>query len=469
MKISVVKNFIKNRKGAALPLIAVLGTALIGIIGTATDVGRAQITQSRLSAALDAAALAGAKHMDDKALAKKEVRRYTEANFQNYLDGELYDFEVNINNSRTRMDVKSKVRIPATFMRVFQKKELEVYAETVVAIGEGIEGEIVLVLDNTGSMIGELEDLKTAANDLVNDLFAAKSNNNELYIGVVPFAQSVNINTQNAAWTEGDTYFWGPFSWDGCVEARTESGHDTTDEPPSVAPFTKYYVACGISSYNYWYGNNTPSYNNCKIGGADFKINGFHRFGRGPNLRCGKPITTMQSSPGVITDAINKMVAGGNTHINLGLVWAWRMLSPKWRGLWGGEMNARSLPADYGAETNKIVILMTDGGNDVSTKYYSAYGLLTQGKLGTTDEKKAEEELDKRLLEICNAMKKNDITIYTVALGSGLSSDDKKTLRKCATMPEYAITLQDSKKLNENFKAITQMIGTEGKGIRLVK
>ena len=50
----------------------------------------------------------------------------------------------------------------------------------------------------------------------------------------------------------------------------------------------------------------------------------------------------------------------GGTTGNLGLVWGWRTLSPKWRGLWGDA----DLPLDYGTDfMDKVVVIMTDGNN----------------------------------------------------------------------------------------------------------
>ena len=54
----------------------------------------------------------------------------------------------------------------------------------------------------------------------------------------------------------------------------------------------------------------------------------------------------------------------GGTMANLGLVWGWRVLSPRWRGLWDGDL-PDELPLAY-AEQNmeKVVILLTDGNNE---------------------------------------------------------------------------------------------------------
>lgn len=466
--VSFIKYFIRNRKGAALPLMAALGMALIGVIGTATDLGRAQITQSRLSATLDSAALAAAKHMDDPDLAKREVRRYAETNFSNYINGKIYDFEVDINATRTRMDVRSKAQLPATFTRIFKNEDLNVYAETAVQIND-LNAELVLVLDNTGSMQDSMDDLRTFTKNFIADFFARKTADDTLYVGIVPFSKSVNIGTHNVAWTEGDTHQWGDDSWGGCVEARTDGDYDITDEPPSAALFKKYYSPCGFGNDNNWHGNNAPDHDNCDMTGSDFAFhtNLTHKFG--PNEGCvEEPVAPLTANQGLLTASIDGMEASAATHIIEGAGWAWRMLSPKWRGLWGGEMNANNLPADYTDNVSKFVILITDGKNEITEKY-SSYGPLEAGKLGTTDRDAGRKELDKRLLSVCSAMKANNIIIYTIALGEKLTEETKEVLRECSSVPEYALKSESSHELNETFKKITGKIHEGNRGARLVK
>ncbi len=54
----------------------------------------------------------------------------------------------------------------------------------------------------------------------------------------------------------------------------------------------------------------------------------------------------------------------GGTMANLGLAWGWRVLSPEWRGLWGGD-TPEELPLDYHTPNmHKVIILLTDGNNE---------------------------------------------------------------------------------------------------------
>lgn len=60
-------------------------------------------------------------------------------------------------------------------------------------------------------------------------------------------------------------------------------------------------------------------------------------------------------------NAIQNMQAYGGTGVSTGLIWAWRMLSPKWRGNngWGDP----HLPRDPDPKLRKVIVLLSDGDN----------------------------------------------------------------------------------------------------------
>ena len=151
-------------------------------------------------------------------------------------------------------------------MRVFGKTKTTVKATSeITRENKGLE--LVMVLDNTGSMAGsKLTSLKSAATDLVNILYGDKTTVDNLWIGLVPFSQAVNIGSSRTSWVASDSFSFGTTTWDGCVDAREASNRDVTDDPPSVAKFPRYYWPCN-TSYNAWYGTNS-SKNDCKTNGT---------------------------------------------------------------------------------------------------------------------------------------------------------------------------------------------------------
>ncbi|MGE0754212.1 MAG: pilus assembly protein TadG-related protein [Alphaproteobacteria bacterium] len=448
--LTLLTSFRRAQDGAAMPLIGLAIFMMIAAAGMAIDMSRAQIAQSRLSNALDAAGLAAgsvASSGDINAVAQK----YFDANFPSgFMGTNLSTLTVvpDATNEVIVLDIDGTV--DTVFMHMLGIDDVDIAAHTeITRASRGME--LVMVLDNTGSMSGsKLTALKDAAETLVNILYGSKSEIDNLWIGLVPFAQAVNIGTAHNSWTSG-TFNWGTTSWMGCVDAREASGRDITDDPPSVALFPKYYWACH-SSYNGWYGTNS-SRTNCSTG-SGWRYKSGLGVNVGPNKYCSQPVTQMTKSKATILAGIDDMEANGNTHIVLGAAWGWRMLSPRWRGLWGGEMDDDELPLDYNTPLmDKVLIVMTDGENVISNSVRGAYGYLSQGTLGTTSQNGAENELDERLTDVCDAVKDEGIIVYTIAFGNP-GSGIQNLLRDCASKPEYFFNSSSNSELQSAFEQI---------------
>lgn len=445
-----IRLLIRSEHGSVLPLVGLSILALVGTTGLAVDMGRAQLVRSRLSNALDAAGLAAGSTVNTANL-NSEVEKYLNTNFSNYSGATINNVSITTNNDKSVISLSATAVVPTVFMQLFGTNSVTVSASSeITRASSGLE--LVMVLDNTGSMAGpKLASLKTAASDLVGILYGDKTSADDLWIGLVPFAQSVNIGPSRSTWTTPNNFNWGTTSWNGCVDARETGGRDVTDDPPSIATFPQYYWPCH-TSYNAWYGTN-GSKNNCSTKGAVKYISPLDE-NTGPNKYCSQELTAMTASKATILNAINNMAARGNTHINLGAVWGWRMLSPRWRGLWGGEMNAHSLPYNYNTpRVDKAAIIMTDGDNTMSDSSHSAYWYLSDNKLGTTNANTAEGKLDTRLSQVCTSMKSNNIIIYTISFGS-VSSSIKTLLKNCATQSDYYFDSPNDATLQQAFHAI---------------
>ncbi len=446
--------FAQSEEGAVLPLIGFAALVLFGAAGMAIDMSRAQVAQARLSNALDAAGLAAgsvANSGDINATANK----YFIANFPaGHMGAVLNPLVItpNADNSVLTLDINGHVN--TTFMRLFGIETMNIQAHSeITRANQGME--LVMVLDNTGSMAGaDLVALKDAANTLVNILYGDETEAENLWIGLVPFSQAVNIGTSRASWTSNASMpspGWGTTSWAGCVDAREASGRDITDDPPSVALFPKYYWTCH-TSYNAWYGTNS-SRNNCGTGsGLQYK-SGLGA-SLGPNKSCPQPLTSMTKFKAPILAGIDSMTAVGNTHIVTGAAWGWRILSPRWRGLWGGEMDDDDLPLDYNQPLmNKVMILMTDGENTIDNSNRGAYWYLSNGKLGTTNQTNAVTQLNTRLTQVCTEAKDNGIIVYTIAFGNP-GATIETLLQGCASKPEYFFDSGNAAELQSAFTQI---------------
>jgi len=252
-------------------------------------------------------------------------------------------------------------------------------------------------------------------------------------------------------------------NWGGCVMARS-APYDTSDDPPSVSPFQAYDyppTADGGVTYDPWMTVTTS-------GSAPYTTTTTYNYSYqsslpgnyGPNLFCPQTVLPMVAEESTVLSKINSLTAGGSTLIDIGMAWGQRMLSPRWTGLWGGEMNSTgnanfpALPLPYHtALMQKVLILMTDGMNQLDPNNFTAYQYLDNGVLGTTNYATANSTLDSRTLSICTALKNNGVIIYTI--GFGTQSDvNTSLLTSCATDAGHFFLAPTNAQLTAAFQTI---------------
>jgi Flp pilus assembly protein TadG len=437
----------KDEDGAVLPLVGIISMALIGATGFGIDAARLMLLHSSLQRSIDAGALSTVARLDTKTI-DAQLKKFTVANFNDGQIGATLDsLTWTISSDNKILTVNATASAPTTLMRIFGIQTISTSAVSVVERStSGLE--LALVLDNTGSMAGTgLSSLKTAANTLVDTLYGDKPVAENLYVGIVPFSQSVNVGKSHTDWLDPgslDALDWGPTSWNGCVEAQSVSTDDISDAVPSDKPIAPYYWEDG--SNNDWISIN--------------KKNGKKTYDttldetNGPNKYCPAEVTRLTPEKAKVVAAITSMKAVGNTHINFGAVWGWRMLSPQWRNLWGGDMTTYKLPLDYNTpHMAKAAVIMTDGENTMSSGIYTAYGNLEDKRLGTTNASSAVTELNNRLTKVCTAMKNAGIIIYTIAFDNP-GTATQNLMRNCASQNAFYFNSPDTATLQSAFKEI---------------
>jgi hypothetical protein len=472
----LLRHYLRAEGGGVMPLIGLASVALIATMGLAIDVGRATLVYAKLLTSADASGLAVGARLNSTDL-NAEAKKFVNGNFPaGFAGATVKDVTASANADGSIITVKATAVMPTTLLQLVgvNSVDLKVTSEVTRAVS-GLE--LVLALDNTGSMAGsKMTSLKKASNDLLDIVFGDNATPDDLFVGVVPFSQAVNINTSRLAWTKSNAVSgleWGTnHGWAGCVEERMANGWDTTDEPPSnnSRRFTPYYWSDNSTSDSSDWRDDDYNPNDWRDwtksnGNTTYKYSiSFQRDSddRSPNKGCPPPITQMTRNKATVVGAISDMTAVGNTHINVGAVWGWRMLSPRWRGRWtGGDMATYKLPLDYNTpRMNKAIVIMTDGDNTMSQDIYTAFGFLSQERLGndngdsvSTQQKEAEASLDAKLLSVCNSMKNNGIIIYTVAFGS-LASSTEDLLESCATQSDYFFSSPTPEQLTVAFKTI---------------
>lgn len=461
------RRFSSSRHGGVAPLIGLIFLVIVGCMGMGIDTGRSMITKARLVDALDAAGLAVGARLETTDY-NADAKRFVSANFKALYGGAtVTSVTATPDKAKGTITLTATATMPTSFMRLFGVPVVTVNASSeITRQADGLE--LVIVLDNTGSMevSSSMPSLKSAATGLVNDLFGSQAVTEDLFIGLVPFSQAVNIGTdivQATLWTDltkvSRKWFYTPpliNNWTGCVEAR-RNGLDQTDDPPNLllpnTLFKTYYSP--DSSQNNWIKTRFG------VEYTDIYYRDYTPSGQqGPAAYCPQPMTPMTNTKSKIITGINNMKAAGSTMINLGAVWGWRMLSPSWRGAWGGDMAANSLPLNYGTKRmRKAMVLMTDGENSFGVNNYTAYGDLTEGRLGYTQQSKANAELDNRLTTVCNAMKAKDILILTVAYDNP-PADTKALLQGCATNSSLYFDAASSSSLATAFKKIAGVLSS---------
>ena len=171
---------------------------------------------------------------------------------------------------------------------------------------------------------------------------------------------------------------------------------------------------------------------------------------------------------------INAMTARGPTVIPEGLAWGWRVLSPTepFTKVEAGPTQAASTISPYNdARWQKIMVLMTDGENDVLSSgnqvsslngtWYSAYGRGKQAtatnRFGTTTASAANGALNTAMSTLCTNIKAQKITLYTVAFRVN-SSTILNNLKNCATSEAHYSYAADGVALAQIFNHIGENV-----------
>ncbi|MEO1150437.1 MAG: TadE/TadG family type IV pilus assembly protein [Pseudomonadota bacterium] len=166
----------------------------------------------------------------------------------------------------------------------------------------------------------------------------------------------------------------------------------------------------------------------------------------GPNPNCPPPIVPLTSTRSTIRNAVQALTAGGTTNSAMGAMWGWRTLSP--------EPPFEEGVSYENGQWQKVVVLMTDGQNVVSKRYthhrsdLNAYGMAREERMGSgIDEAwKMRNEIDNKMLRICQRMKDENILVYSVMFGLDTTDEESSQFavnqrvedlyKACASSPE---------------------------------
>ncbi|MBX3507819.1 MAG: VWA domain-containing protein [Parvibaculum sp.] len=425
---TLIRSFLGDRRGNFAIIFALTITPIAIAAAASVDISRAYIVETRLKAALDAAALAVGTA---SGLTNQQVQQIAQAYFDaNYPEEVLgVPGTVIVSDSQTTVDISVKAQLPTVIMGLVGINSLEVGATSQVK-RHGKKLEIVLVLDNTGSMNqgGRMTVLKQAAKDLIDTVAAAAVTPGDVRIAIVPFTTDVNVGVANkdANWlkwswelptqtctTTGsgknktttctqDIRTVSKNSWKGCVVDRDEN-FDVSIAAPVVGNSATLFPANQNDVYN----------NQCSL----------------------RPIVPFSTNWTMLKNEIDAMVAGGATNTTIGFVWGWQMLTN------GAILSNAAAPDPKSLE--KVMVYLTDGLNTYD-----------RGGIGTCNGSSACPRVDVRSELVCAGIRNAGITVYTVRLIEGNAT----LLRNCATNPSMYYSVSTASELTNVFKSIAQAL-----------
>jgi len=410
---AAARAFIGNESGSFVPTFTVGVMSVFMLTGAAIDYSQLSRAKSVVNNSLDAAVLATGNEMLRTAPSNAKLRTM----FEDYLYANLSGHQqlmnrvaitsFNVDRASGKISAELKTPVDMAFLGLFGREEIPVNSVTEAKFSTSAV-EVSMMLDVTGSMgsNGKLDALKLAAQDAIDILISKNSGTSSVRVGLVPYAAGVNGG--NYARIASDTNRT-------CATERASNPH--TDA---------------------FYRNNPL--------GAD------------PNANCpSAKVQPLTSNVKKLKRQIRDYRPAGYTAGHLGIGWSYYLLSENWKRLWPAE----SKPDNYGTDTKKIAILMTDG--EFNTFYR---GVSRKQKGGQASLSNAEA------IALCQDMKRSKrggdgIRIYSVAFNAPKSA--KATLKACATPDDGAVTHFFDANSGSELRSAFREIANSIKSLRLTR
>jgi len=188
---------------------------LLAFIGAAIDYSRANMARSSMQAAIDSAALMVAKDLSSGVINTSQISATAQKYFAAlYTNREAQAVTVNATYNAVNGSLGSTVQLNAAaniktdFMYLFGFPTMNFNTATTTAWGNA-RLRVAMVLDNTGSMAADnkmtaMQSAATQSGGLIDQISALSKTDGDVYISIVPFAKTVNVNNSNsgASWID---------------------------------------------------------------------------------------------------------------------------------------------------------------------------------------------------------------------------------------------------------------------------
>ena len=438
------RNWRTDRRGNFAMIFAIALIPIITAAGAAVDISRAYVVETRLKAALDAAALAvgGAPGQSNA-----QIQQMAQAFFAaNYPAGKIgVPSALTVSQDGNTVTLKVSADMPTTLMGIVGIDTMSIGANSqVTRMGKKLE--VALVLDNTGSMgsNSKMTTLKTAAKNLITIISTAALNPGDVKVAIVPFTVDVNVGTSNesATWLR-----WDEFPSTGGNNGNGNNGNGNNGNGNNSNNGNKW-GGCTIFQIIFGQCNNSggnsgshADWDGCVMDrDQDYDVKNTlpptgsgssgdeKRYPASDNAECDlQVIKPLSSDWAALKNHIDNMKSAGNTNTTIGLAWGWNMLTP------GAPLSVAAAPA---SNLDKVIVFLTDGDN-TKNRWTSS-----------------ESSINARTKLVCDNIKADGIKIYSVRVLNGNAT----LIRDCATDPSMYYSVNAASELDSVFTSIAQSL-----------
>jgi Flp pilus assembly protein TadG len=386
---------------------------IVGTVGFAVDYSHANAVKAAMQAALDSTALMLSKDAATLSNAdlQSKAKSYFDALFTRPEAKNVTVSAAYSTDGGSKVKVDGAAAVPTSFLGVIGYQNINVNGSSTAAWGSS-RLRVALALDNTGSMAsdGKMTALKSATKSLLAQLQAAAGQNGDVYVSIIPFANDVNIgsNNYNASWID-----WADWDADNTTTSCTgRRGRSCRTVPLNHTQWNGCITDRGGSN-----GPTGQNYDqNVTAPGNDIPS----KFPADQDDNCPAQMMGLTYNWTGLNNLVDSMSPAGSTNQPIGLVWAWQSL------VGGGPLTAPAKDTNY--KYTDVIILMSDGLNTENRWYGNGYSV-------STDVDKRMYDANKNGAGTCANIKNAGVTLYTIQVNTG--GDPLSTLmQNCAGSPD---------------------------------
>ena len=472
---TILQRFKEDKHGNFSFVMAAASIAVLGAGGVAVDFANATRSKNAVQNAADAAVLTATRSVIEKGMSLDTAQELARREFDaNMLDEGVevtvgtFDFKA-LPGGQYVLEVNGT--IPTSLAQVMGYTSIPISVAPSATMASGAV-EIAIAFDVTNSM-GFGTSWSDSITIVENALTALKDSSSAIAITFIPFTDRVNVGEEradflvNSAKDSDDGNNGHGNDEDGCDESnpgkskgkgKTDCTYNANDNIGSGGGGS----TTGVSG---WGGCTEPRTTN-KVGRSPYymddrtpNIHGrFNPFLTGTKagghpdytLSCNtQPIVGPTSRVSDIVDILGGLTKGGTGRFDEGLVWAWRALSPEWKGYWkdgappSSGVDLSNYPQPVG-KANKIAVLITDGHN---TAYYQEFNkpMIYGSNNGTKEE-------FENLVDMCQDMSADGVYPHIMHINGNAAAEP--FFRECASFGGAYYKVGNSQDLINAFGAL---------------